>query len=295
VNQDYGLTGCYPTGCGVNPLEMFIFVIGVKLAQTINAEKVSFEIKLPLFKGPFDLLLFFIERDELDIHDIPIFQITNEFMGYIRQMEQLNIEIASDFILTAATLMRIKAKMLLPRTEKDEEGNEIDPRQELVQHLLEYKRYKSATPMLSEMENLRLSQENRGNINNELQQIANANHFEYELQDLSLYRIMRVFDKVMTRFEEEQNRPKHTVIQYPYSIEEQRDVIMNMVKEHNQIAFSQIIAEFPDKIGMIFNFLAILDMLQLNLIGIEVGEGFNDFIITEAEGQATQVTQLIIE
>ncbi|WP_439881232.1 segregation and condensation protein A [Pontibacter sp. MBLB2868] len=255
----------------------------------------SFEIRLPLFEGPFDLLLFFIERDELDIHDIPIFQITNEFVGYIRQMEQLNIEVASDFILTAATLMRIKAKMLLPRTEKDEEGNEIDPRQELVQHLLEYKKFKSAVPNLSEMEDLRLAQENRGNIHDELQQIANANHFEYELQDLNLYKIMRVFEKVMTRFEEEQNRPKHTVIQYAYTIEEQRDIIMDMVKQRSQVAFSQLISEFPDKIGMIFNFLAILDMLQLNLIGIEVGDGFNDFIITEAEGHAAQVTQLLVE
>ncbi|GAB3199210.1 segregation and condensation protein A [Pontibacter aydingkolensis] len=255
----------------------------------------SFEIRLPLFEGPFDLLLFFIERDELDIHDIPIFQITNEFVGYIRQLEQLNIEIASDFILTAATLMRIKAKMLLPRTEKDEEGNEIDPRQELVQHLLEYKKYKTATPVLSEMEDMRLAQENRGNINEELQQIANANHFEYELQDLSLYKLMRVFDKAMLRFEEEQNRPKHTIIQYPYTIEQQREVIMNMVMQRKNVAFSQIIAEFPDKIGMIFNFLAILDMLQLNLIDIEVGDGFNDFIIINTADKANQVTQLLVE
>lgn len=255
----------------------------------------SFEIKLPLFKGPFDLLLFFIERDELDIHDIPIFQITNEFMGYLQQLEQLNIEVASDFILTAATLMRIKAKMLLPRVEKDEEGNEIDPREELVQHLLEYKKYKSAVPELTAMEEQRLAQENRGNIHEELQQIALANHFEYELQDLSLYKLMRVFEKVMVRYDEEQSRPKHTVITYPYTIEEQRDLIMRMVTERNQLAFSQLIAEFPDKIGMIFNFLAILDMLQLNLIGVEVGEGFNDFIITVAEGQAAQVMQLLIE
>ncbi|GAB3541312.1 segregation/condensation protein A [Pontibacter brevis] len=255
----------------------------------------SFEIKLPLFKGPFDLLLFFIERDELNIHDIPIFQITNEFMGYLQQLEQLNIEVASDFILTAATLMRIKAKMLLPRVEKDEEGNEIDPREELVQHLLEYKKYKSAIPDLTAMEDQRLAQENRGNIHEELQQIALANHFEYELQDLSLYKLMRVFEKVMVRYDEEQSRPKHTVITYPYTIEEQRDLIMRMVTERSQLAFSQLIAEFPDKIGMIFNFLAILDMLQLNLIGVEVGEGFNDFIITVAEGQAAQVMQLLIE
>ncbi|WP_242926596.1 segregation and condensation protein A [Pontibacter vulgaris] len=255
----------------------------------------SFEIKLSLFEGPFDLLLFFIERDELDIHDIPIFQITNEFMDYIRQLEQLNIEVASDFILTAATLMRIKAKMLLPRTEKDEQGNEIDPRQELVQHLLEYKKYKTATPILSEMEDMRLAQENRGNIHEELQQIANANHFEYELQDLSLYKLMRVFDKVMTRFEEEQNRPKHTIIQYPYTIEDQRDYILKEIQAKSKMSFSEIISAFPDKIGMIFNFLAILDMLQLNLIGVEVGDGFNDFTITIADGDATQVTQLFVE
>ncbi|MCC9167800.1 segregation and condensation protein A [Pontibacter harenae] len=255
----------------------------------------SFEIKLPLFEGPFDLLLFFIERDELDIHDIPIFQITNEFVGYLRELEQLNIEVASDFILTAATLMRIKAKMLLPRTEKDEEGNEIDPRQELVQHLLEYKKYKSAIPDLTAMEEQRLAQENRGNIQEELQQIANANHFEYELQDLSLYKLMRVFEKVMTRYTEEQNRPKHTVLTYPYTIEGQRDYIMNKVLERHKVAFSEIISEYPDKIGMIFNFLAILDMLQLNVIGVEIGEGFNDFAITVAEGQANQVLQLLVE
>ena len=248
-----------------------------------------------MFEGPFDLLLFFIERDELDIHDIPIFQITNEFLGYLQQLEQLNIEVASDFILTAATLMRIKAKMLLPRVEKDEEGNEIDPREELVQHLLEYKRYKSAIPDLTLMEEQRMAQESRGNIQEELQQIANANHFEYELQDLSLYKMMRVFERVMVRYEEEQSRPKHTVITYPYTIEDQRDLIMRLVTERSQLAFSQLIEEFPDKIGMIFNFLAILDMLQLNLISVEVGEGFNDFIITVAEGQAAQVMQLLIE
>ncbi|MHC2992701.1 chromosome segregation protein ScpA [Pontibacter sp. HJ8] len=248
-----------------------------------------------MFEGPFDLLLFFIERDELDIHDIPIFQITNEFMFYIRQMEQLNIEVASDFILTAATLMRIKAKMLLPRTEKDEQGNEIDPRQELVLHLLEYKKYKGALGDLGQMEDMRLAQENRGNIDEELQQIAKANHFEYELQDLSLYKLMRVFDKVMHRFEEEQNRPKHTVYTYPYTIEGQRDYILRAIEERQQVAFSEIMSAFPEKLGLIFNFLAILDMLQLNLIGVEVGEGFNDFMITAADGQAAQVTQLLIE
>jgi segregation and condensation protein A len=99
----------------------------------------NFEIKLPLFEGPFDLLLFFIERDELDIYDIPIATITNDFLNYMRQLETLNMELASEFILVAATLMRIKSKMLLPRPQIDEQGNEIDPREELVKHLLESK------------------------------------------------------------------------------------------------------------------------------------------------------------
>ena len=102
----------------------------------------SFEIKLPLFEGPFDLMLFFIERDELDIYDIPIFKITNDFLDYVHHMENLEIEVASDFILFAATLMKIKSRMLLPRQVLNEQGELVDPREELVRNLLEYKKYK---------------------------------------------------------------------------------------------------------------------------------------------------------
>jgi segregation and condensation protein A len=92
-----------------------------------------YNIKIDQFEGPFDLLLFFIERDEIDIQNIPIFSITNEFLEYIKQLEELNIEMASEFILFASTLIRIKAKMLLPRKEIDEFGNEVDPRKELIE------------------------------------------------------------------------------------------------------------------------------------------------------------------
>ncbi|MEC8221774.1 MAG: segregation/condensation protein A, partial [Bacteroidota bacterium] len=117
----------------------------------------SYEIKLPLFEGPFDLLLFFIERDEIDIMDIPISKITNDFFEYISDLESMNIEVASEFIVVAATLMRIKSKMLLPRLSLDEEGNEIDPREELVEHLIEYKKYKSVISEFSDLEDSRLS------------------------------------------------------------------------------------------------------------------------------------------
>ena len=119
----------------------------------------SYHIKLPQFEGPFDLLLFFIERDELDIYNIPITKITNEFLEYIHKSEELNIELSSEFILFISTLMRIKARMLLPRKELDAEGNEIDPRQELVNKILEYKRFKEASAQMAEMEALRMLME----------------------------------------------------------------------------------------------------------------------------------------
>src|SRR6201994_845076 len=124
----------------------------------------SFEIKLPQFEGPFDLLLFFIERDELDIHDIPIARITDDFLDYIHHMNSLNMELASEFIFVAATLMRIKAKMLLPRYEAEDEENGIDSKAELVRKLIEYRQFKLVCEELRPMEEERLMQEKRGNI-----------------------------------------------------------------------------------------------------------------------------------
>ena len=123
----------------------------------------SFEVKLPAFEGPFDLLLFFIERDELDIHNIPISKITEDFLNYIHNLNALNIEVAAEFILVASTLMRIKAKLLLPRPQIDEQGNEIDPRHDLVQQLLEYKKYKAAAEEFRFMEEERAMKFVRGN------------------------------------------------------------------------------------------------------------------------------------
>ena len=112
----------------------------------------SYQIRLSQFEGPFDLLLFFIERDELDIYNIPIHKLIKDFLDFIHTEETLNIELSSEFILFVSTLMRIKAKMLLPRKELDDQGNEIDPRQELVNKVLEYKRFKEAAARLAEME-----------------------------------------------------------------------------------------------------------------------------------------------
>src|SRR5215216_5464789 len=117
-----------------------------------------YKIKLPQFEGPFDLLLFFIERDELDIYNTPITRIINDFLDYIHKQENVNIELSSEFILFVSTLMRIKARMLLPRKELDEQGNEIDPRQELIDKILEYRRFKEASEQMVMMEADRLLQ-----------------------------------------------------------------------------------------------------------------------------------------
>jgi len=246
----------------------------------------KFEIKLPLFEGPFDLLLFFIERDELDIYDIPIAKITDDFFDYISHLEKLNVEVASEFILVAATLMRIKAKMLLPRPVVDEEGNEIDPREELVKHLLEYKKYKSVVATLAEMEADRMSREKRGNLKKEIKRLSETINVEAELQDLDLYKMMRVFQKVMKRYELEQNKPVHQVVQYPYTIEKQKERLMERLVYGKKLSFAELIQEKPDKILVIFNFLSILELLQLKQIVISVGEGYNNFWIARRDEKA---------
>jgi segregation and condensation protein A len=239
----------------------------------------SYEIKLPLFQGPFDLLLFFIERDELDIQDIPIAKVTNDFLEYLHHLEKMNLEVASEFILVAATLMQIKAKMLLPRPELDPTGNEIDPREELIKHLLEYKKYKSVVATFTELEDQRSQKERRGNILNEIKIIGERNNVEAELQDLDLYKLLKVYMKVMDKFELEKNKPVHTVTPYPYTIESQKAFIINQVNAKKKLAFEEVIQEMPNKIAIIFNFLSILELLQSQLIKITIGDGYNNFWI----------------
>jgi segregation and condensation protein A len=243
----------------------------------------SFEVKIPLFEGPFDLLLFFIERDELDIYDIPISQITENFLDYLHHLEKMNIEVASEFILVAAKLMRIKAKMLLPRPQLDEEGNEIDPREELVKHLLEYKKYKSVLQELANMESDMMLKEKRGNVGKELKKLSETVNVESELQSIDLYKILKVYQKVLRRYEIESEKPTHEVVQYPYTISYQKDFILEKIHSEKKLSFTQIIEYNTEKIAVIYNFLAVLELLQLNQITISIGQGYNNFWIEPIE------------
>jgi segregation and condensation protein A len=251
----------------------------------MDTTQVTFEVKLPLFEGPFELLLFFIERDELDIYDIPIAKITSDFLDYIRQLGQLNMEVASEFILVAATLMRIKSKMLLPRPQLDETGNEIDPREELVRHLLEYKKYKSVIEDFHGLEEVELLKERRGNLMKELKSLAESTNVEAELQDVTIYKLMTVFEKVLRRQEAALNKPVHEIIQFPYTMETQKQYLVDRLEKQQRLSFTELIDAYPTRIGVIFNFLAILEMLSLQLLSIQVGEGFSNFWISKPESK----------
>lgn len=237
----------------------------------------SFEIRLPLFEGPFDLLLFFIERNEIDIYDIPIAQITEDFLNYLENLDKMNIEVASEFILVAATLMRIKAKMLIPidQTQKNIE----DPRQELVNYLLEYKKYKSVLEIFSDLESEQFKREKRGNLPDELNEIAKANELDIELYRLDLYKLLKVYENVIHRAEERQNNPVHTIVPYPYTIEGQKNWLLGKLTLQKSINFKEMLQGNFDKITAIFNFLAILELLQNGLITLQIDEGFNNFSI----------------
>ncbi|MDE0559152.1 segregation/condensation protein A [Algoriphagus sp. NF] len=243
----------------------------------------SFEIKIPLFEGPFDLMLFFIERDELDIYDIPISKITNDFLDYLHHLERMEIEVASEFILFAATLMKIKSRMLLPRPELNEEGEEIDPREELIRNLLEYKKYKSVIQDLASLESDRQAKEKRGNIAAELKSLHKIDDVDAEMQHVDLYKLLKVFQKCMAKMAARSEETKHTVIQYPYTIEQQKDFVLEKISFKKQVPFSDFIEYKPDKIFVIYTFLAILELLQLSEVTIVIGEGYNNFWVEKTE------------
>lgn len=246
----------------------------------------TFDIKLPQFEGPFDLLLFFIERDELDIHEIPIAKITDDFLAYIQEMNALNIELASEFIFVAATLMRIKARLLLPRPNADTDGNEVDLKQDLVQKLIEYKKFKQVSEELKALEEKRFMMEKRGNIEADLQRIADTSEPGEELSSLGLYKLMLVYEKMLGRYRQRATEVKHTVVPYPYTIEQQKRIISEMLRINKKMDFSEIVKNSENKVHFVYNFLAVLEMLQQQLISIQIGLGFNNFWVAEKPVQS---------
>jgi segregation and condensation protein A len=249
----------------------------------------GYYIKLPQFEGPFDLLLFFIERDELDIYNIPITKIIKDFLDYVHTQEQLNIELSSEFILFISTLMRIKAKMLLPRKELDMQGNEIDPRQELIDKILEYKRFKEAAAQMAEMEAMRMLMMKRGNLQKELTQIGEEASEGTEIQTVTLFKLMKAFERVMQRVHDRNNKPVHTVTSYNYTMESSREVMMQTIQQEKTVAFEKIFEISENRIHAIFLFLSLLELAQQRYMTLILGEGRNNFIIEWNENREEEV------
>jgi len=255
----------------------------------------TYQIKLDQFEGPFDLLLFFIERDELDIYNIPITTLTNDFLSHIHDTEKLNIELSSEFILFISTLMRIKAKMLLPRKELDADGNEIDPRMELVDKILEYKKFKEASIKLAEMEAVRMMMIKRGNVQKELSQIGEESGEGTEIQAVTMFKLMKAFEKVIQRIQQKNNKPVHTVVQYNYTMEECRDYMINLATKEKTLSFERIFEVCDNRIHAIFLFLNMLELVQMKYMQILIGEGRNNFIVEFNENREEEVNNQLTD
>lgn len=245
----------------------------------------TYQIKLDQFEGPFDLLLFFIERDELDIYNIPITRIINDFLDFIHSQESLNIELSSEFILFISTLMRIKAKMLLPRKEIDAQGNEIDPRQELVDKILEYKKYKEVSARMAEMEADRMLMIKRGNIQKELSSIGEEASEGTEVQTITMFKLMKAFERVMQRYHDRFNKPMHTVVRYNYSIEQSKTDLISKAQSERTLSFERVFDNIENRVQAIFIFLSMLELVQGKFLRIMIGEGKNNFIVEYNESE----------
>jgi len=175
--------------------------------------------------------------------------------------------------------MRIKAKMLLPRKELDAQGNEIDPRQELIDKILEYKKFKEVSLKLADLESIRMQMVKRGNVQKELSQVGEDSGEGTEIQTITVFRLMKAFEKVLQKLQDRQNRPVHTVVQYNYTMEGVREFMLDICHREKTLSFERIFADCENRIHAIFMFLNMLELVQQHYLNLLLGEGRNNFII----------------
>ena len=236
-----------------------------------------FRISLEEFEGPLDLLLFFIRRDELDIYNIPISKITSDFISYIREVRNLNLEVAAEFIYMASMLMSIKAKMLIPRQDVDgAEPDEFDPRTELVQRLLEYKRIKEASAVLIQLAKEREYLFCRGFI--EEFEPETIDELDEPVNRPTLYHLMLAYKSVL------ENKPRkitRNVTDAPVTVEEQTSLILSRLQDHEQVSFLSVLEGITERIILVVTFLAVLEMCKNGKIVVLVNDGRDDFWISK--------------
>lgn len=240
-------------------------------------------VKLEVFEGPLDLLLHLIDKNKVDIYDIPIVEITNQYMEYIREMQKKDMNIMSEFLLMAATLLDIKCRMLLP-AEVNEEGEEEDPRQELVEQLLQYKMYKYMSYELKDRqldgERLMFKDETLPDEVKEYQEPVNLDSL---LDGLTLARLNEVFQEIMRRqnYKIDPVRSKFGKIEKEeITVEEKMEYLDTYITIHRKFSFSELLKTQKTKMQTVVTFLAILEMMKMGKISVVQENTFDDIIIT---------------
>nr|MBN2276839.1 segregation/condensation protein A [candidate division Zixibacteria bacterium] len=232
-----------------------------------NGQNENYAVNLEVFHGPLDLLLYLIKKDEIDIYDIPIARVTEQYMQYLELMKTLNLELAGEYILMASTLIRIKARLLLPRD--DEDGEEPDPREELVAALLEYKKYKEAGEILREK---RLMEERVyvpppvGGGNGKKEKVV-------LLESTTLFDLLTAFKAVLERVKEER---LYEINPELISIEDRIDRILDLMAEKESMLFQDLFSDIPRKLIAILTFMALLELMKLRRVTVRQSLPFSE-------------------
>ncbi|MGA2622420.1 MAG: segregation/condensation protein A [Bacteroidota bacterium] len=241
----------------------------------------TYRVRLQTFEGPLDLLLFFIKRDELDIYDIPISKITREFLEYLHLLQELDLEVAGDFIVMAAELMQIKVRMLLPKGPGEEE--EEDPRAELVRRLLEYKRYKEASTILATLEHEQTKLFYRKDFHSDAKTIALEDQ-EESLKDITMFNLISAFKRVLDSVPK---KVYHDIEMLNVTIDEQMSFIADVFRLRDEVTFFELVSHMTEKIRIIVTIIAMLEMVKNKIIGIRPTDYEDDFIVYRIRSEST--------
>ncbi|MBI3615301.1 MAG: segregation/condensation protein A [Candidatus Omnitrophica bacterium] len=233
----------------------------------------SYKVKLEIFEGPLDLLLHLVKQNHLEIAQIPIAQITDQYLKYLELMQALDLEIAGEFLVMAATLMQIKSRMLLPpEVLTPEEAEEPDPTQELIQRLLEYQRFKQAAELLSTMEKNRFVQLSRPAAPDG----AAAAETE-ELKEASLFDLLNAFSLFMKG--QVSRELFHEVIKDEFTVEEKTEILRNLIQDRGKLGFSDLFGAAKNTLEIIATFLALLELIRLKEIVVRQAQHFGEILI----------------
>ena len=230
------------------------------------------KVEIDQFQGPLDLLLYFIRRDEIDINDIPIAKITAEYLQIVEDMKSMNLSVAGEFILMAATLMRIKSKMLLPRPDLDDLGEPIDPRTELVQQLIEYKKYKDIADNLSEKWEA-LSYQHERTLTQSIDDIEEEINY---LKEISVFELAKHFKEVMDRAPEIN---PYEVDLNTLDLSDKKQFILSSFDGRGILSFEHLLKSCKSKLEVVITFIALLDLVQQFKIAVFQSSLFEDIEI----------------